>query len=201
MRIVRWLVVIVTLAIGLLLGVAYPWAVSSVGGYEIGSWRILGADRRFQPFEPSIGHSEAPVRVWVFLSVPEAIPVATGRTLLRISLEEDGRETHVATLAFASEQPMPSAADTDYIIYREMAFVLDPVEADRHRLTMEWPRDIDPATMARIHAVDVTLQAGAFDMDPRVPWVGYGFIALAALIALLGRRRKPPPVPPRWGRG
>jgi hypothetical protein len=186
----RWILrlfLLVIFLIGLILAFAYPWAVDNVDGYEIGSWRAFSGEGEFRPFEPSLAPSDAPVRVYAYVTVAEPVSMAADVPVLELEVTGDGATVLTARLSFDRWEPEPGPEGG--IAYRDYAGSIGPLS-------------LDPAL---VNAVDVTLIARSFERDPGIPPLGYvmtavGFIGL--VLSFRRRRRQPkPPEPPRWGRG
>lgn len=187
---------------GLVLGAVYPWAVYNISGYEIGSWRLYEPDTGLRSAEAMLAPSDAPVRVLVDLTTRGTFSPAAARTVLVLRARTEGRTVLERRLTFVDSNPQSTSPQGTTQIYRAEAGLIDPVDGDAYRFAVAFGEN-GGATVA---AVDLVLRASAFELDPRVPPVGYVLIAVGFVgfvLALRRRRRKPAAAPPprRWGRG
>lgn len=186
--------------LGLVAGIAVPWAARNLDGYEVGSWRVLHPGGDFEPFEPEIAPSEAPVRLYVYMTTAAPYMATGGLAPLVLSVEADGRPLFSSPLEFTRWPPLRDSPQSVEEIHRDLAGTIDPVDAETYVVSVTRNGDVD----VDIEAVDVLLQAGAIDVEPGLASLGYAALGLglAGFAATFIRRRpKPPPPPPRWGRG
>ncbi|MBO6719323.1 MAG: hypothetical protein JJ913_15300 [Rhizobiaceae bacterium] len=198
----RFLFLLVLLA-GAALGIAYPWAASNVAGYEIGTWRIYDREEGFTPAEATLAAPEAPVAIAVDIRTDGALTRAEGRPLLTLEISGDGEPVQSLTLDFADAEARtinPQSGETGYRIVADRLAIIDH---NRYRFEFE-PGE---AMTDRLISADLTLNAGAFDLDPRAIPAGFILMAvgLIGFVASFFRRRRSNPnsqhPPPRWGRG
>ena len=188
---------------GAALGIGYPWAASNVAGYEIGTWRAFDRDAGFIPVETNIAPSEAPVSITVDLRASRALDRNAGEPVLFMEATgEDGAPVISAALDFADAETRTINPQSGETAYREVAARLAFVDRDRYRFVLR-PAD---GIAEKLVSVDLTLNAGAFDLDPRAIPAGFIMIAVGVVgfAASLFRRRRENPnskPPPRWGRG
>lgn len=202
----RWLLRLVLLGVtllGALLGIVYPIAVETVDGHEIGSWRVFDGEGEYETVEPSIAPSEAPVHIYVYLTVDGRFQPERERAILAVTVTADGRTIIARPVPFVDYPPTMDSPQAAEAVYADHAGTIDPADADRYLVTVT-PQDVDGIDIV---AVDVLLTARAIERDPLVAPIGYVFLAvgLVGLILSFRRRRAPPgkapPPPPRWGRG
>ena len=197
----RFFFLIVLLA-GLALGIGYPLAVSNVSGYEIGTFRLLDADG-YQPAEVSIAPSEAPVRVRVAMHVAERFVPSKDSPIFRMTVMTGEALVLEQIVTFAGAEPEAAPQGRD-LVYEDDVAIIDPIDGDDRYVFSIEPTvgggDISPSR------VDLIVNAGAFDLDPRAVPIGYMLIAIGfvGFVAMVRRRRnlnRANPPPPRWGRG
>ncbi|MEX0955627.1 MAG: hypothetical protein WDZ83_10490 [Rhizobiaceae bacterium] len=188
---------------GAAVGIGYPWAASNVAGYEIGTWRVFERDAGFSPVEANITPSEAPVSITVDLRATGALDRAAGEPILFMEATgEDGTPVVSAALDFAEAEARTINPQSGETAYREVAANLAIVDRDRYRFVFR-PAD---GIAAKLVSVDLILNAGALNLDPRAIPAGFILIAVGVVgfAASLFRRRRENPnskPPPRWGRG
>ena len=192
---------LVVLLAGLALGIGYPLAVRHVPGYEIGAFPLMDGGG-YQPAEVSIAPSEAPVRVRLVMQVAERLMPSNERPIFRMTVTTGGKPVFEQVVTFGGIEPQ-AAADAGFVYEDDLA-TIDPVNGDeRYIFTIEPTVGGGNVAPSR---VDVILNAGAFDLDPRAVPIGYmligigfvGFVAMSNRRRKLNRQNAPPP---RWGRG
>lgn len=188
---------------GAALGIGYPWAASNVAGYEIGTWRAFERYADFMPVEVNIAPSEATVSITVDLRATGALDRRAGEPILFMeATSEDGAPVISAALDFADAEARTINPQSGETAYRAGAATLAFVDRDRYRFELRPAEGI----AAKLDSVDLILNAGAFDLDPRAIPAGFIMIAVGVVgfAASLFRRRRENPnsqPPPRWGRG
>lgn len=195
---------LVILLAGLALGIGYPLAVQNVSGYEIGTFRLFD-EQGFRPADVSLAPSEAPVRVRVALEVSQRIVPAADKPIFELSVQSGERLVLERTVTFEGVDPTATSPQGAGFVYEDDVASLDPVDGDdRYVFTLA------PAIGVAVipTRVDLILNAGAFDLDPRAVPIGYVLIVVGVVgfVAMFRRRiRKnreaPPPETPKWGRG
>lgn len=197
----RFFFLIVLLA-GFSLGIGYPLAVNNVSGYEIGTFPLFDDDG-YRPATVSIAPSEAPVRVKVALQVADRLAPSKDVPLFRMTVTAGELPVFEQTVTFAGSEPKPAPQGRD-LVYVEDVATIDPVDGEDAYVFSIAPTvgggDLSPTR------VDLILNAGAFDLDPRAVPIGYMLIVVGfvGFVAMVRRRRKlnrANPPPPRWGRG
>jgi hypothetical protein len=191
---------LVILFAGLALGVVYPMAVRNVSGYEIGTYPLFDADG-FKWAEVQIAPSEAPVRVRLRMRVAERLVVAGPLPVLRLSASTGGVVVFDQVVTFAGIEPQP-AAELGGFVYEDETATVERIDGDDAYVFTLGPAVGNEVLPERI---DLVLNAGAFDLDPRAVPIGYALVAvgLVGLVAMIRRRRRlnrENPPPPRWGR-
>lgn len=199
MRWVLRLFLLIVFSIGLVLGFVYPWAAENMPGYRVGAFRVYDRDAGYVPAEVRAAPSEQPL--WFALEVrsPERIDEPDDVIALTMTISTAGRTISAQTYTLHGITPREPGPQSDKWLYRlEPVRVLD-VEDAPYRVVVGPGEDEFP-----IASVQLIVSAGAIDIDPSVPVVGYVIMAIAGLPFLLTfRRRKPRPqdgLPPRWGR-
>lgn len=199
----RFVFLLILLA-GLALGIGYPWAVQNVSGYEIGTYRVYDRPGGFRPAEASIAPSEAPVRVLVDMVSQGSYRPIPGRTALTVTVATGGRTVLAETVTFADTQGQQDSPQGQRFVYRDEAGMIREISGDGRYAITVGPGDADDIDL---DTVDVILQAGAFDLDPRAVPAGYIMMAVGFIgfVAALRRKRRgkaeaSPPPPPKWGR-
>lgn len=192
---------LVVLLAGLALGIGYPLAVRHVPGYEIGVFPLIDGDA-YRSADVSIAPSEAPVRVRLVMQVAERLVPSADRPVFRMIVTTAEQPVFEQSVTFAGVEPQ--AGTEASFLYEDDLATIDPVNGDdRYVFTLEptvGGGDVSPSR------VDLILNAGAFDLDPRAVPVGYVLIVVGfvGFVAMARRRRKlnrQNPPPPRWGRG
>ncbi|MCC0043608.1 MAG: hypothetical protein H6892_04270 [Brucellaceae bacterium] len=197
-------VFLLMILIGAGLGIAYPWAVSNVSGYEIGTWRVFERGTGFTPAEVTLASPEAPVSITVDLRADGALIRSETKPLLTMNITGDGEYVSSVVMHFAEADVRtinPQSGETGYRLEAERLH-----SVDHNQYLFEFGPGI--AGVDRFNSVDLIVNAGAFDLDPRAIPAGFILMALGLLgfVASLFRRRRPEnpnssPPPPRWGRG
>lgn len=198
--VLRTLFILLILA-GAALGIAYPLAAGSLSGYTIGVWRVYDRTAGYAPAEASLSPSDAPVTV--SLDVATKGPVRfDGGTLLTLTADTEGKTVLARTLDFTDAVETVINPQSGLRVYHEKAGRIAEVAGDRYVFTIgpgDTPSDA-------VETVDLKVEAGAFDLDPRTTPAGYVLMAvgLVGLIASFGRKRPKNPnssEPQRkWGR-
>jgi hypothetical protein len=199
--VLRILFILLILA-GAALGIAYPWAARNLSGYEIGKWRVYDRAGGFAPAEASLSPSDAPVTVSLEVGTSGPVDPKAG-ALLTLTIDSPSRTVLALPLDLRNLQPSVTNPQKGSRVYRVRAGRIGEVESGRYILTV----GAGDAPSDPLETVDISLEAGAFDLDPRTTPAGYVLMAigLIGLIASFGRRRpanpNSSPPPPRWGRG
>lgn len=189
-------VFLLMLAAGVLLGIGLPKAVERLPGYEIGHWQLFSPGSGFTPAEIIFTPPEMPY--FLTLAVRTAAPLRAGEDRARFQLvarDSAGFPALVHTFLLPND-PVRDDASGDYV-YREMVVVDRPLD-DRHTAELEVTPRLDPA----VTAIELTVNAGALDLDPRLQPAGFILLVVGGIGLLLSFRWRgePPPPAPKWGR-
>ena len=200
----RWVMrffLLVLLGFGGLLSIIYPWAAETVRGYDLGNWRVVDRGAGFTEARLEAAPSETPI--WISLEVYTDGPIDNpdGAILLTMTTTVDGRTIRAETFTFEGMEPRILSPQSPERLYRLQPLKIVEVEGDAYVFVLGPGEDDFP-----LIAIDLVAEAGAIDLDPAVPVVGYAIMAISGVLFLLTlrRRRKNPnemPPPPRWGRG
>lgn len=196
----RTLFVLLILA-GAALGIAYPLAAGNLSGYTIGVWRVYDRATGYVPAEANISPSDAPATV-SFEVATSGVLKFDGGTLLTVTADSAGKTALARALDFSEAEAAIVNPQTGARIYRVQAGKIAEATGDRYVFTVgpgDAPSDL-------VETVDLKVQAGAFDLDPRTTPAGYVLMAigLVGLVASFGRKRPANPnssKPRKWGRG
>ena len=197
----RFFFLIVLLA-GLALGIGYPLAVRHVPGYQIGSFPLFDSDG-YRTAEVSIAPSEAPVRVRVAMQVAERLVPSKDSPVFRMTVRTGEELVFEQTVTFAGSEAQPAPQGRD-LVYEDGVATIDPVDGD-NRYVFSIEPTVGGGNVLPLR-VDLILNAGAFDLDPRAVPIGYmmivtGFVGFVAMVRRRRKLNRENPPPPRWGRG
>lgn len=201
MRVISALAFLVLMLAGGALGIAYPWAVDNVVGYEIGRWSVYDPQSGFRTVEVWPSPAEAPVRATVELVArPPFVPGPAG-AVMTLVVNVDGRTLVARAYDFVGEANRTLNPQTGEAAYRASPIVIDPV-ADSAYSFVFGPGE---GGLDGVISAELIVNAGAFDLDPRAVPAGYVLMAIGFIgfVLSLRRRRSNPndqPPPPRWGR-
>lgn len=194
-----WLLLFIA---GVLVAFVYPRVIGEPGGETIARPRVFAADEgSFRPFAITIPEGQAPVRVFVHMTVDGRFQPANDVAVLTLTVASNGRTVIARPLTFTGmplQQESPQAAEA---VYRELAGEIDPLTEAPYIFTVT-RGDADGID---IRSVDLVLEtAGAPGIYPQP--VGYALAALGFICLVLSFRRprenpNSSPLPQRWGRG
>ena len=196
-------VFLLMILIGAGLGIAYPWAASNVSGQEVGTWRVFERDSGFTPAQVTLATTETPVLTTVDLRADGALIRSDTKPLLTMNVTGDGEYVTSVVMDFTDADVRTINPQTGETGYRVEAERLHRV--DHSHYVFEFGPGI--AGVDRFNSIDLTVNAGAFDLDPRAIPAGFILMALGLIgfvASLFRRKRQNPnssPPPPRWGRG
>lgn len=197
----RTLFILLILA-GAALGIAYPLAAGNLGGRTLGVWRVYDRATGYAPAETSLAPTDAPVTV--SLDVAANGPVRfDGGTLLTLTADAQGKTALARALDFTDAAETVINPQTGARVYHEKVGRIAEIAGGRYVFTV----GAGDAPSEAVETVDLKVEAGAFDLDPRTTPAGYVLMAvgLVGLIASFGRKRPKNPnstEPTRkWGRG
>lgn len=194
------------LVAGLALGVGYPWVANNLIHPEMGSWRVYDPQSGFKPVTVTIAEADQPVTIVVGLTGLKQTNQQNDAAVLTLTAAHDGETVLAKTLSFngaAAEQASPQAEEK---LYRETAGVIELSDAGDYVFTVGQ----GDAEGVRIAAVDLVLQGGKAQLDPRAQPIGYALIVIGFIGLVIsfvrkddgGRPQNPnSQPPPRWGRG
>lgn len=199
----RWflrLVFLAMLAVGVLLGLIYPWAEGGAG-FEIGRWRAYDRASGFQPVEILLPTDQAQVLVRTEISTPGPVEGAERSTVMTLTVSSNGRTEIVHYFTLDGVEPRIVSPQLPGRIYALDAGALRSPGEEPYIFTFG-PGEIE----AGIDSVDLILIGGTRDVDAAVPPLGYGMMGVGflGLLMTFRKRRQNPnsqPPPPRWGRG
>lgn len=192
------------IAVGIALGLIYPWAVRNFSGDAIGTWNVY-RNGSFKPVSVALKVDNGPVRVLVDLTTNADRIMAFDRTVLTLTAASGGRTVLAKTLRFSGNPtPREQSPQLTDKIFREDAGLIDIDEPGQYVFTVG-PGDADNI---QIKSVDLNLRAGAVVPDKRGTQIGFGMIGFGIVGLMLAirlggpRRPKGPDMPPkpRWGR-
>ncbi len=192
------------IAVGIALGLIYPWAVRNFSGDAIGTWSVY-ENGRFKPVSVPLKADNGPVRMLVDLTTNADRINAFDRTVLTITAAVGGRTVLAKTLHFSGNPtPREQSPQLTDKIFREEVGPFDVEKPGVYVFTIG-PGDADNI---QIKSVSLNLRAGAAVPDERGSQIGFGMIGVGIvglmLAIRLGGPRRPndPDMPPkpRWGR-
>lgn len=183
------------LAAGVLFGIGLPKAVERLPGYEIARLALYSADTGFTAGEVMLAPPEAPFFFTLAARANAPLRAGEDRAAVTLTLRSENGET---AFEHAFGFPHDPVLETDGgVVYREMVVVDRPLDG-RHTAAIEVAPRLDPS----ITAIELTVNAGAFDLDPRLQPAGFILLVVGGIGLMLSfrRREEPPPPAPRWGR-
>jgi len=183
------------LAAGVLFGIGLPKAVERLPGYEIGRLALYSADTGFTPAQVMLAPPEAPFFLTLAARANAPLRAGDGGDQFR-----EAMDTAILQTAFehAFAYPHDPVLEADGgVVYREMIVVDRPLDG-RHTVEVDVTPRLDPA----VTAIELTVNAGAFDIDPRLQPAGFILLVVGGIGLILSfrRRAETPPPQPRWGR-
>ncbi len=200
------IIFILILLAGIGVGIAYPWAVSSFPGRELGSWRVYDRNGQFRPVETALASADAPIRVMFDLTTEGAPALSPQKIILTVTASTARRTVLAQTLSFSESQARETSPQSPQRTYRDDAGLIADIEDGEYQFVVG-PGDAEDIG---IEAVDMVLLGGARSQDPRAQPLGFSLMAVGfiGLVLTLRRRRNDPPdnpnsqpPRPRWGRG
>lgn len=198
MRWVARLALLTVLAIGLVMALAPDLLPDDPG--ETRSWRVYAPERGFHTFEVAAEGLDAPVRVFVYLTVNGRFQPERQRPALTLTFSGGGRTVIAAPLDFTLYPPLVESPQAREAVYRDFVGTIDALEAESY-LVVVGEGELEGLDIV---AVDVTLESMGARTDDTTRIVGYGLLGVAVfgLILSFRRRRENPnsKPPPKWGR-
>lgn len=199
----RWVIrffLLVVFAFGILLAIVYPWASETMPGYEVGKWRVYDGETGYVPAEAHTAPSETPL--WATLDVHSQGPIDSpdGVIVLTMTATAGSRTVLAETFTLQGITPRVLSPQSPERLYTLEPVRIDVVEDSPYIFVVGPGEDDFP-----IEAIDLTVEAGAIDIDGEVPIVGYAIMGISGLLLLLTfrrrrRNRNEMPPPPKWGR-
>jgi hypothetical protein len=190
--------------VGAAIGFGYPYVIRNFSGHEIGTWRVYDSVGGFRSIEPTLGATDAPVRVLIDVTSSAAPLAAEDAAILTITAAAGGRTVLAETIGLAGAAMRDDTPQTLQKIYRIDAGAIAEVEDGIHTFTLG-PGDAEGIDM---ESVDLILLAGAGAYDQRAQPLGFSLMAIGFIGFVLAMRRGRPernlnsqPPKPRWGRG
>ena len=183
-------------------GIGYPQIAAHVSGYEIGAWEAYSPATGFIPVAVNIAPADAPLFPHVEIATNGPLPAADRTAYLTLTVTADGKQERAETIDLDRIEATITSPQTGGVVYRLDLPAFPTVSSARY----EFRFGEGAAGSDRLHGVRLTLNAGAFDVDPRAVPVGYILMAIGAIGLLLSFRKRPPqnpnsqPPAPRWGR-
>jgi hypothetical protein len=196
----RWalrIVFLVMLAAGVLLAIGLPKAVERLPGYEIARMTLFTAGKGLSPGEVMLAPPEAPFFLTLDVHASGPLPAGDRSATFTLTLRDAGGAAVLEEIFLQPNDPVRDETGSGYI-YREMAVVDRPLDG-RHTVELAIAPRPDPA----VTEVELVVNAGAFDLDPRLQPVGFILLVVGGIGLMVSFRRgqQPPPPAPKWGRG
>lgn len=201
MRHLLRLFLLIVALVGAGLGVALPWANANREGYEIGQWRLYERGEGYSEALVPVAPADAPLWARVEVTTEGPLPASLRGAVLTLTATVSGRTVLAEAVDLDGLQPRVTAPQAAEHVYLLRLPPIDPVESGDYRFTAG-PGD---AESERILAADLHVNAGLFDVDSRLPPIGYVMIVIGVVGLVLSFRgagtpqREAAPAP-RWGR-
>lgn len=184
---------------GVVLGIVLPKAVEGSQGSEIGRWQMYARAAGFQTAQAVLSSSDAPVVTTVELRSDAPLRAAVERQVVTLTVFDESDQT-----VFRAELGFPQAAalespQTNVHLFREVIAGLEASNG-RYRFVIDPGRDFADSVLG----IDLSLNAGAIRLDPRMQPAGFVLMALGFVgLALTFRKSRDNSMPPpsKWGRG
>ena len=187
-----------TLLAGILLGIGLPRALDRLPGYEIGRWPAYDSASGYMSIEPMFAPPEAPYFFSLAMTTAAPLRSAPQRLVLELAVvAPDG--TTVLDHGFGFPKP-PSrvSPQSDLFVYEETVVRAEPLDGP-HAIRISAGPQAEPS----IRSIELVLNAGAYDFDPRLQPLGFILLILGGA-GLLVSFRNNPSAPARtarqWGR-
>ena len=186
---------------GLALAAGYPFYINNFSGEEIGAWTVYERDGGFRPVDVALRADQAPVRVFVDLTVQNSAPITPNVSVLTLTANLGSRTVLAKALDFIDSNRKESSPQQQQAMLRASAGDIDPVEDATYRFVVD-RGEVDGLFYSR---AELILRGAALPLDPRALPIGFVLIAvgLVGFVLTLRRRerRADEPPQPRWGRG
>jgi len=183
-------------------GIGYPLIAAHVSGYEIGAWDAYSPATGFVPVAVNTAPADAPLFPHVEIATEGPLPAGDRTAYLTLTVDADGKQERAETIDLDKVEPTVTSPQAGGVVYRRDLPAFASVRSARY----EFRFGEGAAGLDRLRGVRFTLNAGAFDVDPRAVPVGYILMAIGAVGLLLSFRKRPPqnpnsqPPATRWGR-
>lgn len=196
MRVLLRIVFFLVAALGVLIGVIYPWAASSQSGEVLGTWRVFDPASGFMEIETS------PPREGEFILARLEIGAAQaadpgGDTVLAMTVTSGDWTISAQTFSLenaARRDGSPQNPARTYTVDSDPIYLSGGDEP--YRFAFEHGRVELPLAF-----VDMTLIGDLYEIDEAVPPIGWGLMAVGILgFAFTRRRRDKTPPARKWGR-
>lgn len=179
----------VMIAIGLLLGIAYPWYQRHFSGEEIGRWTVMENRGAIRTQEVRLAQSDFPVRIFVDATpLPGYIPSAN-RSALTIAVTRDGQPVlsqgldFVSTNGAVNDRPQQNSG-----VIRQSAGDLDAALAGQYAFRIV-QGNTDGLQLSKI---DLVLRRGAKAPDETYTTAGLVIGVLGFYLLMRSRIRRDP---------
>lgn len=184
------------LAAGVLFGIGLPRAVERLPGYEIARLTLFSAEKGFTPAEVMLAPSEVPLFFTLAVLVNAPLRAGEDRAEFALTLRDENGAAAVERVFSFPNDPVREADGST--VYREMVVVDRPLDG-RYSIDLGVAPRLDPA----IASIELTVNAGALDLDPRLQPAGFILLVVGGIGLTLSFRRREDPSPPapKWGRG
>lgn len=186
--------------IGLALAIAYPFIVQNFGGYRIGSHDVYSRDTGLNAVEVELSDEEDPVRILVDYHSSTQVNAVMASATLTMNVERQGGQVLTKQLEFAHSTPGEDSVQSGSYVYRATGGVIHPVGTETYRFSFQQTAE----TTLKPDRIELILMASAIEWDPRGQLLGYVLLAagmIGFVISTVGRGKKNPPEPRKWGRG
>ncbi len=179
----------VMIAVGLALGLGYPWWLRHFSGDEIGRYTLLeNRAAGFKVREVRLSAADAPVRVFIDATPMPGYAPAANRTAMTLAVSRDGQPVLSQRLDFAAQSGSTSHPEPrDAGVLRQSAGDIDPVLPGDYAFRLVW----GAADGLQISHVDLVLRRGAETPDDAYTTAGL-VIGVLGLYGLMRTRLRRP---------
>lgn len=190
---------LILVLVGLVLAIAYPFAVQNLGGYDIGQYEVYAPDTGFVPIEVELSDEEDPVRILVDYHTSSRLNAVMASAKLSLTVLRGSERAFTRELEFIHSTPGENSVHSGRYVIRLTGGIINPVGTESYTFAFS-PLGESKLVPDRIQMI---LKASAIEWNPGVQILGYCILAVGALgfIVLLVRGRRGTSQPRRWGRG